>query len=489
VHSRIVATLAVLVVAALAAPPVATAGQSGAFQVNPAHTGEAFGETFAPPLHKRWVQSIGEAIWYPLIGDGRIFAFSGVTNQVPQLHAFDQATGRIIWSKPAQRTRIAYDGGRLFTLDADGRLAALDPRDAREIWSTQLTGMSHYDDDPTAVGGVVYVVGASPGNKVYAVSQSDGRLLWAADFPHGGSDSSPAVAGGLVYVSWAGPQAYALEAGTGAVRWHHSGPTTGGGGVTPVVSAGRVFVRDTGNSGAGYVLDSATGRHLGSWTALAPPSVANGIALYPTEQGVVARGLDDGATRWTAPFNSQSAIPPVIVNGVAYLADPAGVLSARRLSSGEVLWSEKISDSYIRMAAAGEGLLAVPTGNSLVLYEGTRTASSQPGPTENAPGAGAGLRVRALRRVSISRLRRRGLRVTVAGGAPGARVSVSLTVGRHGLARVRRTFTGAAAAVRLRPRARALSRVRHGDRLTVRAVQVDSGGRRTAATRTVVVAR
>ena len=69
------------------------------------------------------------------------------------------------------------------------------------------------DSSPAVAGGVVFV--GSYDGKVYALNASTGALIWS--YTTGASVfSSPAVAGGVVYVGSDDRKVYALNASTGA---------------------------------------------------------------------------------------------------------------------------------------------------------------------------------------------------------------------------------------------------------------------------------
>jgi outer membrane protein assembly factor BamB len=91
---------------------------------------------------------------------------------------------------------------------------------------------------PAVAGGMVFV--GSNDNKVYALSAATGTEVW--NYTTGGSVgwSSPAVAGGVVYVGSYDYKVYALDAATGAQVWNY---TTGSCVVSsPAVAGGVVYV-------------------------------------------------------------------------------------------------------------------------------------------------------------------------------------------------------------------------------------------------------
>jgi outer membrane protein assembly factor BamB len=82
------------------------------------------------------------------------------------------------------------------------------------VWAAS-TG-DFIDSSPAVAGGAVYV--GSYDHNLYAYNATSGAVLWAASTP----DSvvlSPAVAGGLVYVASVNCNLYAFKAATGVQEW------------------------------------------------------------------------------------------------------------------------------------------------------------------------------------------------------------------------------------------------------------------------------
>lgn len=118
---------------------------------------------------------------------------------------------------------LSYEGGGIlwggatglrYTFYGDGGagLMAIDPATGQRVWQFKpATGVRSFDAAPTTIPGVVFE-GATDG-MLYAVSETDGKLLWsfntAREFnalnkvpAHGGSFASTGavVAGGMVYI-------------------------------------------------------------------------------------------------------------------------------------------------------------------------------------------------------------------------------------------------------------------------------------------------
>src|SRR5205807_441857 len=131
----------------------------------------------------------------------------------------------------------------------------------------------------------VYVGGAGSGGTVYAVRESDGLVLWAQSVANG-DHSSPAVSNSGVHVSYACEQTWDLAPSNGSTIWHHSTGCSGGGGRTPVLFGGRLYVRDDAGMGP-VVLDASTGAVVGTFSA-GPAPAFSGARGYFVNGGLEA---------------------------------------------------------------------------------------------------------------------------------------------------------------------------------------------------------
>src|SRR5271165_5561254 len=118
----------------------------------------------------------------------------------------------------------------LYFMDDGATVKAVSLDNGHQLWSTHLGTLSAASPAIDARLHLVFVPvladsGASPGDgRFVALSLSSGRVVWSHPLP-AGSESSPLVAGGLVYFGDQSGEVYALNAATGAVTWtyHASG--------------------------------------------------------------------------------------------------------------------------------------------------------------------------------------------------------------------------------------------------------------------------
>jgi outer membrane protein assembly factor BamB len=177
----------------------------------------------------------------------------------------------------------AYDGGRVFAVNFDGRLRAIDAATGATAWEVSLPGQRAFSSSPSALSGTVYVGGAGTGGTSYAVDESNGAVRWAQGVENG-DDSSPAVSTNGVFVSYACNQAYGFASATGALLWHHTDQCEGGGGNTTALHGGSIYTR--GRLGD-LRLDAANGAVLGTYTTTFIPAFTD-TAMLTTPTSVLS---------------------------------------------------------------------------------------------------------------------------------------------------------------------------------------------------------
>ena len=268
--------IGLLALAALAAHPPSGVGRARrrrsrtrpanlvAYQVNAAHDGHlATGGPVSLPLEKKWSKDLGGLVSYPIVAAGKVFARGPRPENGPYgtyLHAFDASTGATAWGPIPLGgvyfwSGLAYGDGRVYAVNGDGLLRAFDPATGVQKWIRQLPGQYSFSSEPTYANGIVYAGGAGSGGTLYAVSARTGRVLWTRSVANG-DHSSPAVSDDGVFVSYACPNVFGFEPKHGAPLWTYTDGCSGGGGRTPVLADGWLWVRD---GGTGLALDAGTG--------------------------------------------------------------------------------------------------------------------------------------------------------------------------------------------------------------------------------------
>lgn len=234
-------------------------------------------------------------------------------------------------------------GGRIFTMDTEGRVSAFSASGGSRQWRTSL--VPEFEDEEAGFGG--------------GLAASDGLVFAATGF-------------GTVA---------ALKPSTGAKQWERAlgVPIR----TSPTAADGRVIVTTTdGVVHALNVLDGGpewTMRGLpqsGGLLSNVSPAVANGVVVVPFPSGdVVALDASTGNRIWSESlararqFSLLSSMSdpgrPAIDGDAVYAVGHSGRMIATSARTGERLWSQNIRGIQTPYVA-GDGVYVVDTGGKLL---------------------------------------------------------------------------------------------------------------------------
>ena len=211
------------------------------------------------------------------------------------------------------------------------------------------------------------------------------RELWSTGIGNGNGKFynrlQIALYGGAIFAASSDGSVIAVDAKTGKRRWDVDLDTELSGGVG--VGGDMALVGTA--KGVVIALDSASGRELWRSTlsseVLAPPAADWDAVVVQTLDGRIY-GLDtqSGTRRWTHDSNMplltiRGTAPPVLADGVAYIALANGRILAAKADSGTILWEGRIANpqgqSEIERAIDIDGRPLV-SGSSIyaVTYQG-----------------------------------------------------------------------------------------------------------------------
>lgn len=190
-----------------------------------------------------------------------------------RLSAINLSDGTEAWAFCGEQERFtapaAFGHGLVFQPGASGVLYAIAPEDGKERFRVKVEG--------PMVGGVAVadvVIGTDMPGHVYGISPTDGTLLWTTDI--GGQIwTTPAVAGGLVFVGHAGGELVALRERDGQIVWRFRTVEV----VTASASVVGQFVVVGTLGGNLYVLKAADG------SIVSRRKVDGGIEVAPVSDG------------------------------------------------------------------------------------------------------------------------------------------------------------------------------------------------------------
>ena len=232
--------------------------------------------------------------------------------------------------------------GVVYVGTADKVVYALQASDGSLLWRFNTNGS--IDESPLVVNGVVYVsanvVAQGPGylaGSVYALRASDGGLLWhyiRSDYVF-----RPTVVDGVAYVSSQDGTLSALRSNDGTLLWRHT--AKGAGGISPLLVNGIVYVVSTDiNQGPYYVYalrasDGAVLWHHASYDYA--PVIVNGVAYVTSPDGLVALQATDGTLLWSYALSNTFFPPPIVLNGIVYTIGLKVSLAAAAAHTGGYL--------------------------------------------------------------------------------------------------------------------------------------------------------
>ncbi len=248
----------------------------------------------------------------PIVAGGMVFTMDATT----QVRAFDEATGREVWSVELEPEDdhshigggLAFDDGRVFATTGFAEVIALEAKTGKELWRRNVVAPMRAA--PTVRGGRVFAVTLN--NQLFALNSVTGEIIWRhRGLPEVASvlgGASPAVDRGIVVVAYTSGELIALKVENGRVLWQDALVTAGqtntlssltGIRGRPIIDRDRVLA--ISNAGLLVAIDIRTGRRI--WdrevVGIESPWVAgNYLYLLTTESEIVAFSRANGRIHW-----------------------------------------------------------------------------------------------------------------------------------------------------------------------------------------------
>jgi outer membrane protein assembly factor BamB len=309
----------------------------------------------------------------PVIAEGKVFAIDADGD----VSAVDAGTGGRLWRTatrpsdapdPAHAGGVAYMDGRVFAGTGFAQVVALDAGTGKEIWRQQVTGPVR--SPPTAAGGRVLAVTID--NQCHALDAGDGTRQWFhAGIPEtagllGGA--SPAIDGGAAVVAYSSGELFALRVENGRVVWsdaltqvRRSDQVAGLSDIrgNPVIDRGLVIA--SGNSGRSVAIDFRSGGRvwdLDIGSVDMPWVVGDFVYLLSTEAEIVCVTRREGRVRWVSSIgrwkDEEKKRNPLFWTGPVLVKDRLLVAGAH----GEMVAISPYTGQFL-------GKLELPSGVSL----------------------------------------------------------------------------------------------------------------------------
>ena len=148
----------------------------------------------------------------------------------------------------------------------------------------------------------------------------------------------------------------------------------GGGGTSPPVAlSGRVYMETAVAGYGGNIYNAESGANLGTFTYSAVPAVTPTTSyglLNTTLQSVL---LSNNTVNWSFSGDGGLITSPIVVNNYVFIGSTSGNLYGLDAATGNVVWTQNTGAAFpyaddTAGLSAGDGLLVVPAGNSIVAY-------------------------------------------------------------------------------------------------------------------------
>jgi outer membrane protein assembly factor BamB len=277
----------------------------------------------------------------------------------PRLLAYQTSSLQKVWRSQEGRTcgnrsptvhlGIVFVGSRSCRPSTqNGGVFAFDGATGQLLWSFTFDPAQVVDTvgdagNVAASNGVVYfrtydsLLGSQEGNdnNLWALDARTGAIRWHVQGALGAYFGDPAVAGGRVFVGTATGRLQARSTATGALLWSRLGATAG---TVPAVTGGVVYSTGLEN-GAWKLFARSVDTGALRWRRALPSgaglAVSGGRVVAATSAGLRAFDAVTGTSRWSVAMAAAGS--PAVANGLVYLGLQQGI-GAWRLSDGAQRW-------------------------------------------------------------------------------------------------------------------------------------------------------
>lgn len=283
------------------------------------------------------------------------------------------------------------EGGRVYVMDGEALVSALDAGSGREVWRANLKLKSKRDNEAFGGGlavadGKVYV--ASGYRFVAALDAATGKELWRTPVS-APIHAAPTVSGGKVIVVSTDNELQTFDAATGRPDWTYqalieparilaaSSPAVSNGTVVASLASGELIALQAanGNDLWAQALSRASRTNALSEIRDIPgrPVIYKGDVFAVSHSGVFAAiDLRTGAPRWSLPVVGITT--PWAAGDVVYVVSKAGEVICVSRENGQVYW---ITELNKKPGAGKNGKTKKVKPKDVALYSGPILASNR----------------------------------------------------------------------------------------------------------------
>jgi outer membrane protein assembly factor BamB len=339
------------------------------YRHDPANTG--YSPSIAPNTNTTLWEYIAKATCSsPAIKDGKVFVcYSNYTEN--GVLCLDENSGALLWKNEnisigSWPRSPAVENGKVFVSSAlysgQNKVYALNESTGSVIWNTTFPDV--VSSRPKTAHDRLYI-GCDDGY-LYCLYQDNGTIDWSTNLGEPIRESSAAVTQGNVLIG-SGKKVYSLDAFTGGINWNYT--TDGIVTSSPAVEYGKVFFGS--NDCYVYCLNSANGSLIwktktGGSIWLSSPAVAYGRVYIHTNAWSSSNFhclyADNGSFAWNKTFIFEVPPSPAVADGKVFVI----LFGAYAFDAynGSLIWSENNALTWLDVSPA------VANGNIFVGDEG-----------------------------------------------------------------------------------------------------------------------
>jgi outer membrane protein assembly factor BamB len=308
----------------------------------------------------------------PVIWQETIFVTAVSGEEKDQLHvlAISAADGEILWQKDfvgtqkvkdsdtvsrgaptpvvdANRVYAVFESGDIFALTHAGELS-WQKSFVKEFG--EIKGPHGYASSPVLAEGVVIVQVAHAGpSYVLALDSATGEQRWKVEHPSQTGWSTPLVIhrgdSTQVIISTSG-SVRALESATGKELWALN-DVHGNSTASPTIDGDYILIGASGERGGGRRGGTGSGDRSTADTGAAPKAAGGAVAAEqatsaPGSMAIHLADQQSAKIAWNSPKVTSGYASPLVLDGLAYFVNRAGVVQCVDVATGEVKWQHRL---------------------------------------------------------------------------------------------------------------------------------------------------
>lgn len=277
----------------------------------------------------------------------------------------------------------------IYTLNTDNQIVALDTKSGKKLWTKKLK--SELDKDELVTPGALAIDGATliatlSSGDIYAINLVTKKIKWHQNLNEP-VRATPTIKDGQVFISSLNNKLSVFNIADGNLIWTHTGlpeRLTILGDSSPAVAQGIVVV--TYSSGEVYALDLVTGGEIWSDTLVktstfelteqildvvaSPVIVGNLLHVVNYNGRLTTFNLKTGQKYWTR--NVSSVATPWIAGNTIFIVAENGLLASVYRKTGQVKWVTNLNETMhakLKTEDKANAIFTAPflAGNRLII--------------------------------------------------------------------------------------------------------------------------